>query len=192
MSPSSSGKWRRCRDRKTQSRLCCADMPLPGWNVDLHGGDGVDQVVDLNRAWPWADESVDMIVMSHSLEHLDDPVRAMCEAYRVLRKGGQLHVYVPHARGLNACSPGHKTMFTLSWFACMADGCYRQQFITPYWDVLCSWLWLFRRERGIGHALAMPFWAINLLGLKAQQAWEWCGIFPPDEIEWKARKPYAN
>jgi len=38
----------------------------------------------------------------------------------------------------------------------------------------------------------MPFWAINLLGLKAQQAWEWCGIFPPDEIEWKARKPYAN
>ncbi len=45
------------------------------------------------------DESQDYVFMSHILEHLDEPDRAILEARRVLRPGGYLFTYHPY--------PGH-------------------------------------------------------------------------------------
>lgn len=44
---------------------------------------------------PLDSESVDVVLMSHVLEHLDDPARAMNEISRVLRPSGTLIVIVP-------------------------------------------------------------------------------------------------
>lgn len=61
--------------------------------------DGVGQ--DL----PLPDESADAVVMSYSLHHVPDDqmVNALREAFRVLRRGGQLYVAEPIAAG-----PGHE------------------------------------------------------------------------------------
>lgn len=54
-------------------------------------------------AIPLPDNSVDGIICSSVLEHVEDPIRAATELYRVLRGGGKLFLYVPsiypyHAR----------------------------------------------------------------------------------------------
>jgi SAM-dependent methyltransferase len=47
---------------------------------------------------PFADASVDRVLMSEVLEHLEDDAAALAEVHRVLRSGGILAMTVPHAR----------------------------------------------------------------------------------------------
>jgi len=64
----------------------------------------------------------DLVTMTHSLEHVVDPARALENAYGLLKTGGQAYVEVPnaacvHFRTLNACSenfdsPRHLWFFT--------------------------------------------------------------------------------
>ena len=82
--------------------LGCGDRLLPGYiNVDKAGQP--DLRWDLETfPWPWRDDSVEHIVMSHSLEHLgatpDVFLRIMQELYRVCRDGAKLQIVVPHPR----------------------------------------------------------------------------------------------
>lgn len=58
--------------------------------------------IDLNypgydgRRLPFDDQSVDTVYNSHTLEHIDDPISAIREWFRVLRDGGYLIIAVPH------------------------------------------------------------------------------------------------
>jgi len=70
--------------------------------MDYDARTGADVVGDIH-AIPLKDESVDAIICSSVLEHVKDPIRAVLELKRVLRKGGKIFVYVPsiypyHAR----------------------------------------------------------------------------------------------
>jgi ubiquinone/menaquinone biosynthesis C-methylase UbiE len=47
---------------------------------------------------PFGDASMDRVLMSEVLEHLEDDAAALQEVYRVLKPGGILAVTVPHAR----------------------------------------------------------------------------------------------
>jgi SAM-dependent methyltransferase len=55
----------------------------------------VDIVAQGNNL-PVPDESYDFIVSSHVLEHFPDPIKALKEWYRVIRKGGYIFMIVPH------------------------------------------------------------------------------------------------
>lgn len=44
---------------------------------------------------PFADESFDMVMCNHVLEHIEDDRKAMCELFRVLKKGGVGLLQVP-------------------------------------------------------------------------------------------------
>jgi SAM-dependent methyltransferase len=54
-----------------------------------------DDVVDIMDMNIYADESFDLIVCSHVLEHVNDDSLAIAELYRVLAKGGSAILMVP-------------------------------------------------------------------------------------------------
>lgn len=75
-----------------------------GWNkqpnqtlVDILPVEGIDVVTDLNKKWPFKDNSFDSIVAIHLIEHLKDLLHFMSEAHRVLRSGGTLYIETPIA-----------------------------------------------------------------------------------------------
>ncbi len=84
--------------------LGCGTRKFPGWvNVDKMAACNPDQIVDLERLpWPWADNAIDEILMSHVLEHLgatpDAYLAIIKELYRVCRNGARVTVVVPHPR----------------------------------------------------------------------------------------------
>jgi SAM-dependent methyltransferase len=57
-------------------------------------------VHDLRRAFPWDDDSAEVIYSSHTLEHLSpgEGRRFMRECHRVLRPGGLIRIVVPDLR----------------------------------------------------------------------------------------------
>ena len=60
--------------------------PIPDYGADIVG--------DIH-ALPFPDNSQPAIACESILEHVEDPIRAMKEMYRVLEPGGYLYVYVP-------------------------------------------------------------------------------------------------
>lgn len=47
---------------------------------------------------PFHNNSLDYVASSHVLEHVSNPIKAICEWYRVLRPGGIMYVVVPDRR----------------------------------------------------------------------------------------------
>lgn len=75
--------------------LGCGTTRLDGYvNVDAYGEP--DLVWDLNEfPYPWADNSVDGIVMLHVLEHVDKWWECFTECARIMKPGGALQINVP-------------------------------------------------------------------------------------------------
>jgi SAM-dependent methyltransferase len=67
-------------------------------SVDSIPFEGLDVVADLKNRWPWGENSVSHIHMSHALEHFtgEERVHIFNEMYRVLAPGGQAYLIVPH------------------------------------------------------------------------------------------------
>ncbi len=57
---------------------------------------GVDAHVGTIDMAPWDDGAFDLIIMSHSLEHMPEPADALVHAHRLLTDGGTLLVAVPN------------------------------------------------------------------------------------------------
>jgi hypothetical protein len=79
--------------------LGCGKAKREGFlGVDSRKFEGVDQVVDLRKPWPWDDASVSEVHYSHFVEHLTAPERIHFanELYRVLTPLGKATIIVPH------------------------------------------------------------------------------------------------
>lgn len=78
--------------------LGCGAHKRPGAiGLDLLPLSGVDLVCDLNKVpYPFEDGEFDLIVAEHVLEHLDNVVAVIEEAYRLLKTGGKLEIVCPH------------------------------------------------------------------------------------------------
>ncbi len=84
--------------------LGCGNNKRAGWvNVDHSDACSPDMVVDLEQVpWPWPDDSVDEVFMSHVLEHLGGDTKTYLaiwkELYRVCQHDAQVVIFVPHPR----------------------------------------------------------------------------------------------
>ncbi len=85
--------------------LGCGVNRIEGFtNVDKFGELGaIDERHDLEVfPWPWADNSVDEVVLNHVLEHLgasaDVFIGILKELYRVCAPGAVVRIAVPHPR----------------------------------------------------------------------------------------------
>jgi SAM-dependent methyltransferase len=80
-------------------------------SVDSIPFEGLDVVCDLRESWPWPDNSVSDIHMSHVLEHFEsmERVHIINEMYRVLIPGGKASIITPHWASQRAYGdPTHK------------------------------------------------------------------------------------
>jgi SAM-dependent methyltransferase len=78
--------------------------------IDVSPDSAADHVWNLDRyPWPLTDNGFSRIHMSHVIEHLDDPMRAMAEVYRVARDGADVFITTPHFSSHNSyIDPTHK------------------------------------------------------------------------------------
>ncbi len=86
-------------------------------NCDVAQLEGVDVVHDLNSLpLPFADSRFSHILCQDILEHVDY-VALMPELYRILSKGGVLHIRVPHYTSrYNFMDPTHRRRFSFMTF----------------------------------------------------------------------------
>jgi predicted SAM-dependent methyltransferase len=57
-----------------------------------------DVIDDGERLSTFADESQDFVIANHFIEHCEDPISALANAFRVLRTGGILYLAAPDQR----------------------------------------------------------------------------------------------
>jgi hypothetical protein len=101
---------------------CGRDKRAGYINIDKHPVFEPDQLVDLEQTpWPFADHSVDEIVLHHVLEHLGQQTATflaiITELYRILKVGGTIEITVPHPRSdLYLGDPTHVRPITPAMF----------------------------------------------------------------------------
>lgn len=76
--------------------------------VDL----GQEIVWDVDRGIPLPDDSTKEVFMHHVLEHLKDPLFVLNECWRILKKGGELEIVVPHHQQSGAYVLHHTHFFS--------------------------------------------------------------------------------
>jgi 2-polyprenyl-3-methyl-5-hydroxy-6-metoxy-1,4-benzoquinol methylase len=113
-------------------------------NVKL---DGVDIVHDLlDFPYPFQASNADQVIISHVLEHfvIEDIIRIINEAGRMLKKDGSLMISTPHAFSPAAFGdPSHKTFFmygTMYVFTTTYPYSYRKSFKLDHdWKMTRMW-----------------------------------------------------
>lgn len=98
----------------------CGDRKKVAWAVGLDRvrTAAADVVHDLNRyPWPFADDSFDLIVASHVVEHLDDILELCEELHRIGRAGALVRIATPHYTSPDAfADPTHRHAFGFRTF----------------------------------------------------------------------------
>ena len=102
--------------------LGCGRDIKEGWkNIDCLDLPGVDVVADLNHCGaiplPWGNDSVNEMLLSHTLEHIQDSLGLMQELHRIAKPGALLTVRVPYGSSDDADEdPTHvRRYFINSW-----------------------------------------------------------------------------
>jgi SAM-dependent methyltransferase len=78
--------------------------------IDMSPDSAAEHVWNLDEyPWPLETGAFERIHMSHVIEHLEDPMRAMAEVYRVARNGADVFVTTPHFSSHNSYTdPTHR------------------------------------------------------------------------------------
>ncbi|WP_433921976.1 class I SAM-dependent methyltransferase [Paenibacillus taichungensis] len=98
--------------------LGCGHTKAEGYlGIDRYHFPGVDIVADLNKGIPLEDNSVDIMLCSHSLEHFDNIYLIMEEIYRVCKHQSLIYVLAPYyMETVNLANFYHKQVFNESTF----------------------------------------------------------------------------
>jgi len=96
------------RPRVVGSDVVYVDVMPPEFEIDN------PWVVADAQHLPFRDGIFEEVYASHLIEHLDDPVRFLREAKRVLRRGGEVILWMPNFLSTNSTAdPNHKHVFNV-------------------------------------------------------------------------------
>jgi len=116
--------------------LGCGNVKEEGaLGIDYRFRPGVDIVHDLDLyPWPLENDSFDLVICKHIIEHLSDVIKAMEEIHRILKKGGAVKIYTPHfSNAISFKDPTHKWHFTSGSFDYFIEGLKEEE--VPYTEV---------------------------------------------------------
>lgn len=97
----------------------CGKHKVKGFiGVDKIKTAGVDIVHDMNvYPYPFADSTVDEVLLINILEHFPDIIKVIEEIWRICKNGALIRVVVPYYNSPGACQdPTHKSFFTENTF----------------------------------------------------------------------------
>jgi len=159
--------------------------PKEGWvNIDYNLQYKLDINHNLNKfPYPFKKEEFDYIYCSHILEHVDDFFKTFEELLRITKKGGIIHIRVPHfsnGNGYNDLS--HKRFFGWFTFKLLEDGYYNKKYNFKIEEQRFNFL-------AEGHEISNKLfsWIFNTMPKQFYERFL-CWIFPVGEIEIKLRK----
>lgn len=122
--------------------LGCGDKLLYDYlNVDKeepefteHTYDYVFEKVNLEKTFPWKDNSIDYILAEDIIEHLPDKIHTMNEIFRILKPEGKVRIIVPSTDGRAAFQdPTHVSFWNRNSFFYFEKGnIYRDRFAKNY------------------------------------------------------------
>jgi len=103
-------------ENKIRLNLGCGNDYKEGWlNCDFNRNNKIDMFVDLiDKTLPWADNSVDEILLDNVLEHIEKGAyfHFMDEIWRICKPGAIINIYVPHCTSPFAFGhPAHYNFF---------------------------------------------------------------------------------
>lgn len=83
----------------------------------------IEIVHDLDKyPWPFKDNTFDIVICSHLLEHLQNLIKAMQEIKRVCKNKAVIKIRVPHfSCGVSYRDPSHKRLFSYFTFDYFTD-----------------------------------------------------------------------
>jgi SAM-dependent methyltransferase len=86
--------------------------------IDVSPHSAADHIWNLDQyPWPLPDNRFSRIHMSHVIEHLEDPMRAMAEVWRVAGDGAEVFIATPHFSSHNSYTdPTHRRHLTARSF----------------------------------------------------------------------------
>lgn len=98
--------------------LGCGKTKSEGYiGVDRFQLEGVDIIADLNQELPFDDNSVDIILACHSLEHVNDLYFTMSEINRICKNKAIMYILAPYYNtSLNIANLYHKSVFNEETF----------------------------------------------------------------------------
>ncbi|HEY9909336.1 MAG TPA: glycosyltransferase, partial [Thermosynechococcaceae cyanobacterium] len=101
-----------------QVDLGCGSHKPDGFiGVDVSSRPGVDIVADLNRRFPFPDNSVDFLRAFDVIEHLSDRIHTMNEIWRICKPDAQVDIRVPSTDGRGAFQdPTHVSFWNINSF----------------------------------------------------------------------------
>lgn len=112
----------------------CGRRKRPGAvGIDVKPDTAADVVSDLDRfPWPLEDNSFDLILCYHVIEHLGSIVRAMEELHRIGRPGAVVEIITPHFSSLYSWQdPTHRHHLALDSFDYFTADTRHTNFYTP-------------------------------------------------------------
>lgn len=92
----------------------CGKRHLQGFvNIDISTLVGADVVLDIEKEWPFEDNSVQEIQCYHVLEHCKEYLKVLEEMYRVCEPNALIKIGVPYISSslYNAVNPYHHNHF---------------------------------------------------------------------------------
>lgn len=94
----------------------CGPSKVDGFiGVDIREFPSIDVIHDLDVIpWPFDNSSVDLVIASHVVEHVDSVILFMSELHRILKDGGKLIIRYPHYSQRHTFrDPTHRRFMTL-------------------------------------------------------------------------------
>jgi len=161
--------------QKLRLNLGCGSKRLAGYiNVDKYGNPELKHDLE-TFSWPWDDNSVVEIKLSHVLEHLGrDPeiyLKIFQEMYRICQHGATIDITVPHPRHDNFLDdPTHVRAVTPLGLSLFSQRLNRQWIEAGY---ACSTL---------GLNIGVDF---ELVATHYKPSSHWFRLHPEPEIDWE-------